>query len=77
MLNRVGGWAQVYAENRGLVWGAVVVFLLQSIITVALILSRARRRRVEAELRASRANLERAQEIARMGSWEREVATGG
>ncbi|HEY3441122.1 MAG TPA: ABC transporter substrate binding protein [Paludibaculum sp.] len=76
IVNRPTGWTDFYASNPLLVWGALGFILLQSGIIAALFLNTSRRRRAEVELRSSQAQLQRSQEIARLGSWEREISTG-
>ena len=66
----------VHLVNSGLFWAVVGFILLQSAIIAALIALNRRRRRAELALRRSQAQLQRSQEIARLGSWERDVSSG-
>ncbi len=75
IVNRPAGWADLYTEHPRLAWGALGFILLQSGIIVALIFNTRRRRRAELALLSSQAQLERSQEIAQLGSWERDVST--
>ena len=76
IVNRPRGWTDFYAGNPLLVWGALGFILLQSGIIAALFLNTAKRRKAEVELRSSQAQLQRSQEIACLGSWERDIPTG-
>mgnify|MGYP000117790133 CR=1 FL=1 len=64
--------------NQNLPWivlgGGVTLSLLLFWITRVQVLARARAERVTAKLKESRANLARAQQIGRMGSWEVDLA---
>jgi PAS domain S-box-containing protein len=76
IVNRPASWLDFYESHPLLVWGALGFLLLQSAIIAALYVSISRRRRAELALRGSQAQLQRAQEIARLGNFERDVATG-
>ncbi|MBI4893062.1 MAG: response regulator [Acidobacteria bacterium] len=76
VVNEEAGWRKTYAENRRLIWAIALGFLAQTAVTLALVVMIVRKRRVEQELRASQANVERAQKIAKLGHWERDVKTG-
>ncbi|MDO8945140.1 MAG: PAS domain-containing protein, partial [Desulfobacterales bacterium] len=75
IVNRPAGWLDFYEGHPLLVWGALGFFLLQSAVIAALYVSTSRRRRAELALLGSQAQLQRSQEIARLGSWERDVST--
>ena len=76
IINRPADWKDFYAANPLVVWTALGFILLQSGIIAALFLNIARRRRAEVALRSSQAQLQGSQEIAHLGSWERDISSG-
>ncbi|WP_321475328.1 ABC transporter substrate binding protein [uncultured Paludibaculum sp.] len=76
VLNRPDSMIDFYARNQQLVWIGAVLALVQFVIIAAMVLSVLRRRRAERQLRSSQAHLERAQKLARLGSWEKDPRTG-
>jgi PAS domain S-box-containing protein len=74
--NAPRGWREFYEGHRVLVlgWSGLVALLCG--IIVALVLSMIRGREAESALRTSQAQLQRAQKLAHLGSWERTLDTG-
>jgi len=76
VVNRLRGWREFYEANRVLVLGGAGFVALLCGIIVALVLSIIRGREAESALRTSQAQLQRAQKLAHLGSWERALDSG-
>jgi PAS domain S-box-containing protein len=63
----------IWEQYRGYVIAALMIILMQAVLIVDLLLHRARRRRAEAELLASRQFMELATEAGEMGLWVRDM----
>lgn len=69
-------WRESYRQYAWWIRSAALLILFQTLVTAALIVSRRRLRRTEAELTGTRDRMARGQEIAHLGTWERNLATG-
>ncbi|QOY88261.1 ABC transporter substrate binding protein [Paludibaculum fermentans] len=76
VINRPDRMTDFYARNRRLLWAGAAFTLIQFLIIAAMVANVLRRRLAERQLRASQAHLERAQKLARLGSWEKDPHTG-
>lgn len=76
LLNRPDRISDIYDRNRMLIWVGAAFTLIQFLIIAAMVANVVRRRKAERQLRASQAHLERAQKLARLGSWEKDPNTG-
>ncbi|MBI5086355.1 MAG: response regulator [Acidobacteria bacterium] len=76
IVNAPASLADVYQQNRAVVWTGVTFLLAQTLIIAALVLNRRKLRRAEAALLESRANLDRAQAVAHLGAFEWDLVTG-
>ncbi|MBI5282252.1 MAG: response regulator [Candidatus Solibacter usitatus] len=76
VVNAPASLVEIYHQNRLAVWTGAAFLLAQSLIIAALILNRRKLRRAETELLESRANLDRAQAVAHLGAFERDLASG-
>ena len=63
----------MWEQYRWYIIGALVLFLLQAVLIAGLVFSRIRRRRAEAELRASQELMEMATNAGGLGLWSRDL----
>jgi len=66
----------LYQQHKFAIWFFAGFLALQSAAISLLLINNRRRRRAEARLRASEENLERAQSIAHIGSWDHDLISG-
>lgn len=76
VLNRPARIGDIYDRNRLLIWVGAAFTVIQFLIIAAMVANVVRRRKAERQLRSSQAHLERAQKLARLGSWEKDPNTG-
>ncbi|MGC4054328.1 MAG: ABC transporter substrate binding protein [Paludibaculum sp.] len=76
LVNRPDRISDIYDRNRMLIWMGAAFTIIQFLIIAAMVANVVRRRKAERQLRSSQAHLERAQKLARLGSWEKDPNTG-
>jgi len=68
--------ASLYQQHAATIWIVAAFLALQSIAISVLLFNIRRRRKAEVRLRASEDNLEKAQSIAHIGSWDHNLLNG-
>jgi PAS domain S-box-containing protein len=64
----------LYSQFKRVIWFVLGFFAFQSVVISVLLLNIRRRKKAESSLRQSEASLEKAQNIAHIGSWEHDLA---